>query len=181
MSTPGIGGAAEHLDDFALGIDVARFPRLPAGRPPCRRLRRARRGGERARLDINVVRRGADRPARRRRNSAICCSVPTIVSWARSRMRMTRPSGDPALWPGRNRSSRVIRATTLSPCIAVPVFSAAMKRSCSPGFSRGRNADSRPGGLERAGDQIRFRWQDVAVLADAGDLAGLLELAQNAR
>jgi hypothetical protein len=27
-----------------------------------------------------------------------------------------------------------------SPCIAVPVFSAAMKRSCSPGFSRGRNA-----------------------------------------
>ena len=32
--------------------------------------------------------------------------------------------------------------------------------------------------MQRARNKVRFRWQDVAVLPDAGDFAGLLELPQ---
>ena len=52
---PGISGAAEQLDDFALGIDVARLPRLQSDDDLVVRLRWAGRTGQRLPLDIDVV------------------------------------------------------------------------------------------------------------------------------
>ena len=77
-------------------------------------------------------------------------------------------------------SSRVIRATTLSPCMAVPVFSAAMKRSCSPGFLLREKSVAGLMHVQRAGDEIRFRRQDVTIFPDAGDLSFLFKIAQHA-
>ena len=54
-----------------------------------------------------------------------------------------------------------------------------MKRSCSPGFSRGKKCVARLVNMQRARDEIRFRGQDVAVFPDARDLAGLFELPQH--
>ena len=78
----------------------------------------------------------ADRPARRRRNSAIAaaCRRSCRARVRECESRVLRPRPD-HFSRGHNRRSRVIRATTRSPCIAVPVFSAAMKISGSPAFS----------------------------------------------
>ena len=54
-----------------------------------------------------------------------------------------------------------------------------MKRSCSPGFSRGKESEAGLVNMERSRDQVRLRREDVTILADARDFAGLLELAQD--
>src|SRR6266480_2864074 len=71
-----------------------------------------------------------------------------------------------------------MRATTRSPCMAVPVFSAAMKMSGSPGFSLIKKSISCLVNVELASDQIGCRRQNVAIFSDARDLARALEIAQ---
>ena len=89
----GRGARPEDLDDLAFGIDVARFPRLEPDDDLVAALRSSSATAAAAGPGRKRCGRCADRPARRRRNSSTAASVPTMVSCARSRMRITRPSG----------------------------------------------------------------------------------------